>query len=349
MKIPGYLAQVFSITLVLASCAQSAPAPAQPGEPGYVPDNWAEPSLAYPKEAYTPAEVTAYAQAPGQFAGPGLYNMADNADKVLGFPDGGGSASPNNGGVVSLGMAGGYITVKFDPPVEDHPGNIGGYDFIVFGNAYWTGTELSETWMEPGTVWIMDDTNGNGEPDDVWYLIPGSHLDASDGAVSVAYHKTDPNLPPAPENKDGWWPSGAQTEEIDFDAVFLLDDSLYTGGGTALSCIGYADVTPTLLCGDMTGALRAPGFDEIDNPEDYPEIDPVYFYTVPDDPLADGIDAGSGGGDAFDIAWAVNPDTFAPANLERAVWIRIVSGTLTTGALGDFSCEIDAVTRVRRN
>ncbi|MBN2509785.1 MAG: hypothetical protein JXB03_05885 [Spirochaetales bacterium] len=305
-----------------------------PGEPGYIPPGWAEPQLLYPREAYTPARVTEYTLTPGQFAGSGDYSLAENHHKALGFPEGGGTASPDNAGVVSLGMAGGSITFEFSPPLKDDPGNIGGYDFIVFGNAYWTGT--GGVWKEPGTVWVMKDEDGNGTADDTWYLIPGSRLDDTATPVTLSYAKSD--------YPDTWWPLGTESNEIWVSGVFLLDDSAYS---TTQSCSGYADATPSLKRGDLSGADKTGDNNNLDDIEDYPEMDPVYFYTVPDNPYTDGIDPGSGGGDAIDIAWAVDPDTFTPAGLDEATWVRIVSGTALTGALGDFSCEIDAVTRVR--
>lgn len=64
---------------------------------------------------------------------------------------------------VSLGAFGGSITVGFDHSIV----NTGGYDFAVNGNTVEDGSE-------PGVVWVMQDTNGNGLPDDTWYELAGS-------------------------------------------------------------------------------------------------------------------------------------------------------------------------------
>lgn len=111
---------------------------------------------------------------------------------------------------------------------------------------------------------------------------------------------------------------------------------------------GYCDAAPTLLLGDMSGADGSGTDNSLDETEDYPEIDPVYFYTTPDDPMTPGIDAGSGGGNAIDLAWAVEPADFSPAGLDEASWVKIVSASMDTNDLGDFSCEVDAVARARR-
>ena len=57
-----------------------------------------------------------------------------------------------------------------------------------------------------------------------------------------------------------------------------------------------------------------------------------------------GITAGSGGGDAFDIAWAIDPETSLPAKLHGFDFIRITSAVnVVAGLLGEKSAEIDAV------
>ena len=73
------------------------------------------------------------------------------------------------GNYVSLGAWGGYIVVKASQPVR----NSQSYDFAIAGNAF-------DTSNEPGIVWVMEDTNGNGSPDDVWYELRGSYYDQPD-------------------------------------------------------------------------------------------------------------------------------------------------------------------------
>ena len=64
---------------------------------------------------------------------------------------------------VSLGGWGGYVVVGFDHSVV----NSGDYDFSIAGN-------MHEGSSEAGIVWVMQDANGNGLPDDVWYELRGS-------------------------------------------------------------------------------------------------------------------------------------------------------------------------------
>ena len=71
------------------------------------------------------------------------------------------------------------------------------------------------------------------------------------------------------------------------------------------------------------------------------------FYTTPDDPMAVGISAGSGGGDGFDIAWAIDPESGEPADLSGFDFIRITTAVYVDlteiTPLGETSSEIDAV------
>lgn len=91
---------------------------------------------------------------------------------------------------------------------------------------------------------------------------------------------------------------------------------------------GYADASPR-------APLPAGGITEL-------------FYTIPDDPTSVGIDPGTAGGDAFDIAWAVLPGTSTPANLDGFDFIRITTGPDVPGGIfGEVSTEIDAVADAR--
>lgn len=121
----------------------------------------------------------------------------------------------------------------------------------------------------------------------------------------------------------------------DFDGPVLVNNS---GSSSVESYYGYADVTPTLLLGDTNG----------DGTIDDPSMLPEEFYTNPDDPMTTDITPGSGGGDAFDIAWAIDPVTGAPANLVGFDFIRITTAVdSVNGSFGEVSAEIDAVADVR--
>jgi hypothetical protein len=100
-------------------------------------------------KAYT-TDLLGYYPAPGQFVGGSSQKPWDPAKK-------------GNSWAYSLGAFGGSIVYGFDHSVE----NTGGYSLKIFGNAF-------GGWSEPGTVWVMQDENGNRQPDDTWYELAGS-------------------------------------------------------------------------------------------------------------------------------------------------------------------------------
>ncbi len=287
-----------------------------------------------------------YSPAPGQFVNNPAFN---DPNQALGPPVGGGTISPNNSGLVSLGGFGGSITLAFAVPVLDDPRNTMGLDFIVFGNAFWPGADPNARWAEAAIIEISLDVNNNGAADDPWYLIPGSHLTPPITFITKHWDN-DPGTPTPPANI-AWYPAGAPGEMTTsaprlpavFESFVLLNPR--TDGRETY--FGYADLSPTLILGDMTGATGAPGENSTADPEDNPAIDPAIFYTFPDNPFTVGVDPGAGGGDAFDIAWAIDPTTGAPANLPGFHFIRITNAVDAVGPLGEVSSEIDAVARVR--
>ncbi len=161
-----------------------------------------------------------------------------------------------------------------------------------------------------------------------------------------------------------WGEAGLIEISLDANGNGLADDAWYTIPGSGLNApitlplppvfngpvlenlsgdsteqhFGYADLSPTLLLGDT----------DADNVIDDPGALPDVFYTSPDDPMTTGIDAGSGGGDAFDIAWAIDPTTGASANLSGFHFIRITTAVDHVSAIfGEVSTEIDAIADVR--
>ena len=67
---------------------------------------------------------------------------------------------------------------------------------------------------------------------------------------------------------------------------------------------------------------------------------------IPDDPMTAGISPGSAGGDAFDLAWAIDRDG-KPVTLDHADFVRITHALNATSPFGVSSSEIDAVSLVR--
>ncbi|HDP35575.1 MAG TPA: hypothetical protein ENN29_10750 [Candidatus Hydrogenedentes bacterium] len=193
--------------------------------------------------------------------------------KALGKPVGGGVYAPDQSSVYSIGRPGpapgSFITLAFNTPIENHPENPNGLDFIIYTNAFWVGGKPNVRWSEPGLVEISEDVNGNGIPDDSWYVIPGSR-NTNRSALPQGIPNPYPPLAGVVTNPN-------------------LDGTEYDWG--------YMGMSPTVQ-------------EYLDN------------YMRPDDPFTVGLTDGSGGGDAFDISWAVDEDG-NPANLERIHFVRV--------------------------
>ncbi len=283
----------------------------------------------------------AYRPAPGQFVnGPGATGEVFNdPSAALGAPIGGGTSAPDNSKLVSLGGFGGSLTLRFDETVIDDPCNAFGLDAIVFGNTFWASGAPGSGRTEPGVIEISRDLNGNGIADEPWYLIapPAGPLPpVPDDALVVATWDNDPNTATPPADTS-WYPD---------DAIYAfvppgVPSSYQTAGWllpTGTTGAGLADQSPVLLLGDL----------DADDVVDDPGLAPGAFYTRPDNPWTPGITPGSGGGDAFDIAWAVDPATGAAANLDGFDFVRIRTGEdAVQFPFGERSTEVGAVADAR--
>jgi len=298
-----------------------------------------------PARAQSPfaTAVSDFSPAPGQFVNDPLFS--DSA-AALGRPYAGGFEDPGNSSLVSLGGFGGSITLAFDHTVLDDAANPFGLDAIVFGNAFWVASDPNRRWAEAGVIEISRDVNGNGVADDPWYLIPGSHVvDPVNQYTTQTWDDdwADPTWAPddpdwVPPGCSGIWQTGGWLLPAGIFANYVVVNP--NGLGATLEGYwGYADCTPTLRLGDLNG----------DNVIDDPNAVAEVFYTRPDNPLVVGLTPGSAGGDAFDIAWAVDEVTGAPAQLEGFDFVRISTGVNyipANTALGEISTEVDAVADV---
>lgn len=168
-------------------------------------------------------KVYSFLPAPGQFVNEGYScataeEAAAKADELL-------KASK----YVSLGGFGGQIVVGFDHSVA----NSGDYDFTVSGNSF-------DGSSEPGVVWVMQDENGDGLPNDTWYELKGSESGKPETVqdYAVTYYR-----PRAAHMAVQWVDNRGQRGTIDYMGEFhrqdfyfpewVTDDS-YTLYGTRL-------------------------------------------------------------------------------------------------------------------
>ncbi len=114
---------------------------------------------------------------------------------------------------VSLGGFGGYIVVGFDHSIA----NSGDYDFGVKGNSF-NGSS------EPGIVWVMQDENGNGEPDDTWYELAGSETGKASTIQNYAVTYYRPSGAGMPVQ---WTDNLGNHGEVDYLKQFHRQDYYY--------------------------------------------------------------------------------------------------------------------------
>jgi len=112
-------------------------------------------------------KVYEYVYAPGQHA-----LLAKPAD-IAAFT---GEPSIDKGWLY-LGGFGGYLVAGFDHDVL----NGDSFDFEIYG--------LQGASPEPGIVYVMSDTNGDGLPDDAWYELKGNQYENSRHNYWVRYYK----------------------------------------------------------------------------------------------------------------------------------------------------------------
>ena len=105
------------------------------------------------------SKVYEYTPAPGQFINDGVTLTTQEEACSYAFE------RLSQGQFVSLGAFGGYFTAGFDHSVESSTD--GGFDLQITGNAHSSSSE-------PGIIWVSQDENGNGLPDDTWYELRGS-------------------------------------------------------------------------------------------------------------------------------------------------------------------------------
>ena len=158
-------------------------------------------------------KVFEYTPAPGQFINDtktGGFTGNETTSKVASIYA---EQRMKNGTFVSLGGFGGYIVVGFDHSID----NTGNYDFGITGNSFKGSSE-------PGVVWVMQDENGNGKPDDTWFELKGSETGkkATIQKYSVTYYR-----PSDPQQPVKWTDSEGNSGEVDYLKAFHQQDYYY--------------------------------------------------------------------------------------------------------------------------
>lgn len=218
---------------------------------------------------------------------------------------------------VSLGALGGYIIAGFDHSVV--AGGTEDYDFEVGGNAF---NNASGNNNEPGIVWVMQDVNGNGLPDDEWYQLKGSEYSNPKTIhnYAVTYFRPD-----GPESDVVWADNLGQTGKIDYVATFHNQPYYYPQ---------WMEASTYTLYG-----TRLPDNNVYDEAKGYWSNNP-FEWGYADNLGTDNIEAPRGQWTGFRISNAVYPDG-TPASLEYIDFVKVQTGIQTkSGHLGEGSTEV---------
>jgi hypothetical protein len=243
-----------------------------------------------------------YIPAPGQFINEtnlGGFTGEDTREEAIAYAQN----RLHNNLFVSLGAFGGYVVAGFDHSIV----NDGGYNLQIEGNAH-------DNSSEPGIVWVMQDSNGNGLPDDGWFELKGS--EDTGGTVtrnySVTYFK--PRQPGSPVH---WIDNTGVTGTVDYLAAFhdqetyyplWTDNAYYTLTGTCLESPNYLS---------ETGSWISPPYDW-----GYADNDQQGLFRISD---------------------AITPEG-DPVDLEFIDFVKIQTGVNgKSGWLGELSTEITGI------
>jgi hypothetical protein len=200
-------------------------------------------------------------------------------------------------------------------------------------------------WSEPGVVWVMQDENQNGQPDDIWFQLAGSDYWFSSTQHDYQVTYSDPGGDEALDVSwtDNFGNSGViMANAYHTQPYYPIHDSFpdipseqYFLEGTCLN--GSVDTSdPEIIKSNM----RAFGY--ADN-----HSRGVAPYTLPDNPYT--TETENAGGDAFDLSWAVD-ENGNYVEMDEAHFIKLQTGVLANGGwIGEVSTEITGACVVEPN
>lgn len=268
-------------------------------------------------------KVHEYFPAPGQFIGDtqtgGFTGTENTHSEAVKWAE----SRLKNKQYVSLGAWGGYIVVSFDHSIAT---GTGAYDFAIQGNAFFNAGTTSGGSNEPGIVYVMQDVNGNGLPDDEWYELRGSETGKGTtlNDYEVTYYR-----PAAPQSPVVWTDNYGSNGSIDYLIAYHRQDyyypkwvngDSYTLRGTIIKEKTWQDTTTGFWSNDP--------------------MEWGYADNMGGDVLDGDTNTGEGQRNGFKISNAMYPDG-TPANLLYIDFIKVQTGVQSkAGWLGEVSTEV---------
>lgn len=218
------------------------------------------------------------------------------------------------GKYLSLGGWGGYVVVGFDHSVAAGDD----YDFSISGN-------MHEGSSEAGIVWVMQDSNGNGLPDDVWYELRGSEWGTENHSqgYAVTYYR-----PSYAGMSVQWRDNRGASGVISRNTTHTQDYYYPAWEQTTLTLYG-SRLNANTVVDASTGN----------------QVNQAYAWGYADNQGSDS-EAGTSGEavkNYFKISEAVTADGEAAA-LQYIDFVKVQSGiNFVAGALGEISTEVLAI------
>lgn len=211
--------------------------------------------------------------------------------------------------MVSLGACGGYLVAGFDHSVE----NSGSYDLCIKGNPF-------SYQSEPGIVWVSQDENGDGLPNDTWYELAGSEYGGDNWLpqYAITYYR-----PLHPESATAWRDHEGHTGTVPYMSHWnrepyywqeWVEGTEHTFFGSRLAdCHSYGDGASTL---------------------------PPYAWGYADNMGSDLYQSSVGEAGRYKISQARNWDG-TPAQLDYIDFVKVQTAqTGSTPNLGEISTEV---------
>ena len=271
-------------------------------------------------------KVYEYTPAPGQFINElktgGFDGTQTTREAAIAYAEQRMSEVDSNGNPypnwVSLGGFGGYIVVGFDHSID----NSGDYDLGILGNSF-SGSS------EPGIVWVMQDENGNGLPDDTWYELAGSETGKTETIqnYSVTYYR-----PSGAKMPVQWVDNLGNSGEIDYLTQFHRQDYYYP------LWIESDSYTLTGTC------LKARNYDASGNGSYWVNVEYDWGYADNFSPIdrltGDGNAAADANANHFKISNAIDFEC-QPIDLKFIDFVKVQVGVnAKSGWLGEVSTEV---------
>ena len=264
------------------------------------------------------SKVFDYTPAPGQFINELKTGGFDSTQTTMEAAIAYAEQRMSNENWVSLGGFGGYIVVGFDHSID----NSGDYDLGILGNSF-AGSS------EPGIVWVMQDENGNGEPDDTWYELAGSETGKAETVqnYAVTYYRPTGAMMPVQ-----WTDNLGNYGEVDYLKQFHRQDYYYP---LWIEADSYT----------LTGTCLAPrNYDASGNGSYWVNAEYDWGYAdnfSPIDRVGEGDNSNAEANvNYFDISKAIDCDG-EPINLEFIDFVKVQCGVnAKSGWLGELSTEV---------